>query len=110
MEADYDPITDDFLVVHHTEENLLVPPEATSGGTGGSGGKKHGKVRPKSAPKHRRPSPVNVADYPSNEEFSEEELRLAVDDDDSPVSDQELEQDKPRSESPVKKPAAEKVI
>jgi hypothetical protein len=82
-----------------TQESLLVPSDVTNnastsrGGSASSGSRneKH-KMRPKSAPKHRRPSPV-VLDYPaSNEEFSEEELRLPADDEEglsSAISDQD---------------------
>ena len=93
--SDYDPITDDFL--HHspaagTQESLLAPPDASPRKSYAKNEKKHHhKMRPKSAPKHRRPSPVTL-DYPSNEEyFSEEELRLPVDDDEgsSAISDQD---------------------
>lgn len=111
--TDYDPITDDFLVHHHvvvtTQESLLVPPDAKKNQTKDGNG--NSKVRPKSAPKHRRASPA-VLDYPSNEDFSEEEIRLPVDDDEgnsSAVSDQDHKPSHP--ESPTKKPAngAEKV-
>ena len=94
--AEYDPITDDFLHRHPatTQESLLVPtPDASPRKSYAKNEKKHHhKMRPKSAPKHRRPSPVTL-DYPSNEEyFSEEELRLPVDDDEgsSAISDQDF--------------------
>ena len=98
MVTDYDPITDDFLLhhIHHPEgslttESFLIPPiDGTGKGKGHDNNKKH-SIRPKSAPKHRRHSP-SALEYPSNEEFSEEELRLPGDDDEgsSAVSDQDF--------------------
>ena len=122
MVTDYDPITDDFLHLEHEQgddehenqpESFLVPPDANGSGSGGNGNgnsptsprksyaknekKFSHKMRPKSAPKHRRRHPSPGEGY-SNEEYyeeSEEDLRVPLDDDEGSsacVSDQDYHQ------------------
>ena len=85
MVTDYDPITDDFLHEQHDVddpkeiESFLVPPDANGSGNSPSSPRKSyaknekkfsHKMRPKSAPKHRRRHPSPGEGY-SNEEYYE---------------------------------------
>ena len=101
VEPEYDPISNDFLHPRQTctTQVSLVPPDSVPKRSQSPRKKvnseKVHKTRPKSAPKHRQRStrgiPLDSNEEEGCEEFSEEELRLPVDDDEgsSAISDQD---------------------